>query len=191
MISFRNGNNNGANLKRSKIFRASFWSHGPAPEPRGLTQTLTGGAGGWYHGSSGQTGRTGHGRLSPLPAIHDISLGPCMTADSLRINIIPGNTCRWTNAGLILGQRRRRWANVDPALVQRLVFTVMDLGPALIQAPSQPARCSAKPKSGLLPLILCWRNVGTTSQTRARRYADMESMCCICRGIIMQLHVTS
>ena len=25
----------------------------------------------------------------------------------------------WTNAGLMLAQRRRRWANIKPALVQR------------------------------------------------------------------------
>ena len=28
----------------------------------------------------------------------------------------------WTNVGLTLGQRRRRWANVSPAVGQRLVF---------------------------------------------------------------------
>ena len=28
----------------------------------------------------------------------------------------------WTNAGLTLGQRRRQWANVSPAVGQRLVF---------------------------------------------------------------------
>ena len=34
----------------------------------------------------------------------------------------PANTRRWTNVGLMLGQRRRRWANINPTLVQRLVF---------------------------------------------------------------------
>ena len=33
----------------------------------------------------------------------------------------PANTRRWTNAGLMLAQRRRRWANITPALAQRLV----------------------------------------------------------------------
>ena len=28
----------------------------------------------------------------------------------------------WPNAGLILGQRRRRWPNIKPALGVRLVF---------------------------------------------------------------------
>ena len=34
----------------------------------------------------------------------------------------PANTRRWPNVGLMLGQRRRRWANVCPTFVQRLVF---------------------------------------------------------------------
>ena len=34
----------------------------------------------------------------------------------------PANTRRWTNVGLMLGQRRRRWANIKPTLVQRLVL---------------------------------------------------------------------
>ena len=40
-------------------------------------------------------------------------------------NIMAGyraNTTRWPNAGLMLAQRRRRWANISPALVQRVVF---------------------------------------------------------------------
>ena len=35
---------------------------------------------------------------------------------------IPANTRHWTNVCLMLGQRRRRWANIKPTLVQRLVF---------------------------------------------------------------------
>ena len=35
----------------------------------------------------------------------------------------PGNMGRcWTSAGLMSGQRRRRWSNIRPTLVQRLVF---------------------------------------------------------------------
>ena len=33
------------------------------------------------------------------------------------------NGRRWTNAALMLAQRRRRWASIKPALVQHLVFT--------------------------------------------------------------------
>ena len=40
--------------------------------------------------------------------------------DDLVAAVIPANTRRWTNAGLMLGQRRRRWANINPAMVQRL-----------------------------------------------------------------------
>ena len=31
-------------------------------------------------------------------------------------------TSIWTNAGLMLAQRRRRWSNISPALGQRVVF---------------------------------------------------------------------
>ena len=34
----------------------------------------------------------------------------------------PANTRRWTSAGFMLGQCRRRWARIRPALGQRLVF---------------------------------------------------------------------
>ena len=34
----------------------------------------------------------------------------------------PANTRRLSNVGLMLGQRRRRWPNVKPALDKRFVF---------------------------------------------------------------------
>ena len=34
----------------------------------------------------------------------------------------PANTRHWANVGLMLGQRRRRWTNIKPILVQCLVF---------------------------------------------------------------------
>ena len=34
----------------------------------------------------------------------------------------PENTIRWTNVVLILGQRRRRWPNIEAIMVQRIVF---------------------------------------------------------------------
>ena len=34
----------------------------------------------------------------------------------------PANTKRWNSDGLMLGKRRRRWASITPALVERLVF---------------------------------------------------------------------
>ena len=33
----------------------------------------------------------------------------------------PADTRRWNNVGWMLGQRRRRWANIQPTLFQRLV----------------------------------------------------------------------
>ena len=38
------------------------------------------------------------------------------------VSNIPANTRRGPNAGLMLGQRRRRWANINPALGPRLVL---------------------------------------------------------------------
>ena len=35
---------------------------------------------------------------------------------------IPENMRRWSIVGLLLGQRRRRWANSKPTLVQQLMF---------------------------------------------------------------------
>ena len=34
----------------------------------------------------------------------------------------PSKMRRWTNVGFMLGQRRRRWANIKPTLIQRLMF---------------------------------------------------------------------
>ena len=33
------------------------------------------------------------------------------------VNRVPANTIRWTNVGLMLGHRRRRWPNIKPAVV--------------------------------------------------------------------------
>ena len=41
--------------------------------------------------------------------------------------IIPANTVRWNNDVLMLGQRRRRWANIKTLLFQRVVFAGMVL----------------------------------------------------------------
>ena len=53
---------------------------------------------------------------------------------------ITENTRRWPNAGLILGQRRRRWLSIKSALGQCLVFVgyrsipvTRDVGPVLVQ----------------------------------------------------------
>ena len=38
---------------------------------------------------------------------------------------VPANTKRWTNADLMLGQRRRRWTNIKSALVRCILFAGM------------------------------------------------------------------
>ena len=38
----------------------------------------------------------------------------------------PTDTRRWSNVGLLLGQRRRRWPSSEPTLDQRLVFANYD-----------------------------------------------------------------
>ena len=45
-----------------------------------------------------------------------------VTAHTVGTMTHPANRRRWHNAGLLLGQRRRRWANGEPALDQRLMF---------------------------------------------------------------------
>ena len=36
--------------------------------------------------------------------------------------VYPANATPWTNAGLMVVQRRRRWTNIKPALVQGAVL---------------------------------------------------------------------
>ena len=81
----------------------------------------------WFHVCSAMTG----GNIS-LPNINP-ALGQhlvCLLQSGVGlyhficITVCPVNTRCWTNGGLMLGQRRRRWPNIKPALVQRLVFDV-------------------------------------------------------------------
>ena len=49
----------------------------------------------------------------------------CLTVcdrDNLALFVCPSIWGRWPSAGLIVGQRRRRWSNIKPALGERLVF---------------------------------------------------------------------
>ena len=46
----------------------------------------------------------------------------CFATVDQRSRLYPTNTRRWPNGGLMLGQRRRRWANISPTLGQRFVF---------------------------------------------------------------------
>ena len=50
-------------------------------------------------------------------------LCPTLISNDFKVHsTIPENTMRWPNVGLILDQRRRRWANISPTLGQRPVF---------------------------------------------------------------------
>ena len=45
-----------------------------------------------------------------------------MCDGNIFITLTPANMRRWPNVGLLLVQRRRRWANSKPTLGQRLIF---------------------------------------------------------------------
>ena len=47
----------------------------------------------------------------------------CFTSQTIRV---PKKTRRWDVAGLLLGQRRRRWPNINLTSGQRLVFHVVE-----------------------------------------------------------------
>ena len=40
---------------------------------------------------------------------------------------VPGNTGRWSNVGLMLGHRRKRWTNIKPALVGGFVVVGVEV----------------------------------------------------------------
>ena len=53
------------------------------------------------------------------PTTEDIYL---VVRDPDQLHLHSANTIRWINAGLMLAQHRRRWANIKLALIQRIVF---------------------------------------------------------------------
>ena len=58
-------------------------------------------------GRRSRTGHTGHGRT---------------TFSHTKLLLQLPNTTRWNNDVLMLGQRRRRWGNINTSLFQRVVF---------------------------------------------------------------------
>ena len=52
-----------------------------------------------------------------------------------REEVIPANSRRSISVGLPLAQRRRRWANGKPTLVERLVFSWMLTEETVVFAP--------------------------------------------------------
>ena len=64
------------------------------------------------------------GTAAQTPPVNCLSASLCVKFAHKGILrwMIPANTRRWVDAGLMLGQRRRRWANLKSALAQRHVF---------------------------------------------------------------------
>ena len=79
----------------------------------------------------------------------------------------PVYTRHWTNVGLVLGQRRRRWANTNSTLVQLFVF----VGTLLYKNHDQ----LSKRKTFIWHLY----NVGPTSKTSGRRCTNIIQMFCV------------
>ena len=79
------------------------------------------------------------------------SICHAMLSDSLT-GSNPANTIRWTNIGLMLAHRLRLWANINPTLVQRLVFAGRG-GWTDILTPSK-VRCVTR--IGVTHVTLCW-----------------------------------
>ena len=64
----------------------------------------------------------GVGPESQTMSQHQVNIGP--TSCVCWTRAFTPNSSRWTNAGLLLGQRRRRWRNSKPTLCQHLVSAV-------------------------------------------------------------------
>ena len=65
-------------------------------------------------------------------ALQEMSLYGRIKSKTFLCYTIPASTRRCTNIGLMLGQRRRRWPNFNPTLVQRLVSTAIIPGKILM-----------------------------------------------------------
>ena len=66
-------------------------------------------------------------KKSPIPLTKigrtgDVCGSCCLLLSRSSSLIHPANTRRWPSVGLMLGQRRRQWANISPTLDQRLLF---------------------------------------------------------------------
>ena len=115
------------------------------------------------------------------------------------LDTFPASTRRWSNAGLMLGQRRRRWLNIKAPLVQRLVFArltqcsanVTHIGPALAQRLPQVFRCVRR---GIVAQVhgrlidSCWSSLvyisRTPSQSRPASSHSFTNGCSVCPTMI-------
>ena len=71
----------------------------------------------------------------------------------------PANARRLPNVGSVLVQRRRRWANIEPTLGERLVFA----GPCTMCTPCKHETLSQ-----------CWIDVGSASQTVGQYQTNID-----------------
>ena len=78
-------------------------------------------------------------------------------------NVIPANTRRWPNDGLMLGQRQRRWANIKPTLLQRLVFAGIWLTVLYRLAQRPPSKNKRR-----------WNNVSATLAQSLRQWPPSQ-----------------
>ena len=87
-------------------------------------------------------------------------------------------TTRWNNAVLMLGQRRRRWANIKTSLFQRVVVAGnIRCGPLSIQF-SQHLRILKTPTmvlaGGDFPLTWCWTVANYPSEGQMWAWSGRE-----------------
>ena len=85
--------------------------------------------------------------------------------------LTPKNKKRLLNVVLILGQRRRRWANINPTFGQCLVFA----GNYSNQKQETFTQCCV--------------NIGSTSQTVGQHYPDIWSMSRVCWELLQSAAV--
>ena len=57
---------------------------------------------------------------------------------------LSADTRGWINVGLTLAQRRRRWTNVDPTMLQRLVYAGLSVPPYFPGRKYQPSRMTSR-----------------------------------------------
>ena len=83
---------------------------------------------------------------------------------------VPANTRRWTNAGLLLGQRLRRWPNINPTLVQRLVFAGFFFSFISPNLSSQTCQRGALVRINGRQFDQCRLAIGPSSQTLGKHH---------------------
>ena len=103
----------------------------------------------------------------------------------------PANTRRWTSGGLMLGHRLRRWTNIKPPLVQRLVFAWVFNLQQDSRSKTKSSTCllfkwALRPTAFWLYRADCpanavlWTNDGLMLAKRRRRWASINPLLVQC-----------